>query len=284
MPEDLSFTVQGLSIAARAWGPPDGHPILAVHGWLDHADSFAVLAPCLTGCRVVAVDKPGHGDSDWHSPDATYNIWEDLPPLFGVLDALGWDRATLLGHSRGAMTCTLMAATRPERVSRLITLDALLPSPVEDADFVTQLRKHLDGITRRAAQTPRTYATKDAFLRRRIEAGNIPEVAEALSHRALAQVDGGYRVKADPRLQAASAMKMNIEQIRAVLQALEMPVLSLWASEGLGKTAWGQTLMEEAKAHVRDIRFGTWDGDHHGHLSAGVADWVAERVMAKVGR
>jgi len=278
--KDLRCEVSGKTIAARAWGPVEGRPVLAVHGWLDHADSFAELAPRLTGCRVVAVDKPGHGDSDWRSPDATYNLWEDAAPLFGVLDALGWERPVLLGHSRGAMTTTMMAALRPERVAALVCLDALLPSPISDADFVKQMRRHLADMPRRAAQPMRLYASKEACLRRRRDFGKLPQVAERLSRRAWAEEQDGYRVKADPRLQAASAVKMNRAQLEAVLDALDMPVLSLWATDGIGKSDWAQEIKALAQRHVPRITFGSWTGDHHGHLKPDLAETISRQIAA----
>ena len=43
--EETSFEVFGRQMAAKRWGNPDGTPTLCVHGWLDNASSFDVLAP-----------------------------------------------------------------------------------------------------------------------------------------------------------------------------------------------------------------------------------------------
>jgi class 3 adenylate cyclase len=71
-------------------------------------------------CRLIVVDRRGSGLSDRLSPD-------DLPPLeiladdLGVvLDATGSERASLFGVWSGGITCSVFAATRPERVDRLI--------------------------------------------------------------------------------------------------------------------------------------------------------------------
>src|SRR5690606_21588204 len=92
------FTVPGLSLAAVEWGDPDGLPVLAAHGWLDNAGSFDLLAPLLHGCRTVSLDLAGHGASGFRSPDASYDLWQDVDDLLDVTDELGWPRACLLGH------------------------------------------------------------------------------------------------------------------------------------------------------------------------------------------
>ena len=68
MVEELELQTPYLRLSARAWGPPDGVPVLALHGWLDNAASFDPLASLLPGVRLVAVDLPGHGGSDHRPP------------------------------------------------------------------------------------------------------------------------------------------------------------------------------------------------------------------------
>ena len=97
--------------------------------------AFAVLAPLLSGFYVVAVDLTGHGKSARRSADASYQIWDDLPEILGILDALGWNYIRSLGHSRGAIIATLLASAYPERVRHLVLLDAVSPQPVEESAF-----------------------------------------------------------------------------------------------------------------------------------------------------
>lgn len=275
---EATWQAQGRNIAGKIWNAGQGRPVLAIHGWLDHADSFATLAPRLTGCHVVAVDKPGHGKSDHRSTDATYNIWEDLPALFAVMDALGWARCTLLGHSRGAMTAMLMAAARPERVEAVVALDALLPAPVPPERFVAQLRKHLDDDARLSARPERHFESAEAFVRRRVQAGNAKTVATGLADRALEAGPEGYRVRADARLQAGSAVKMSEAQIIAVMQAITAPVLSLWATDGLDRSDWARQIRALAETHVAQLMVDRIEGDHHCHLNPTAANEIAERI------
>ncbi|MED5315238.1 MAG: alpha/beta fold hydrolase, partial [Pseudomonadota bacterium] len=90
----FSVTADGLTYAGLEWGDPDGYPILALHGWLDNALSFSVIAPFLSEYRLIALDLSGQGLSDHRSPDATYHIWDDVPQLLSVVATLELDQLT----------------------------------------------------------------------------------------------------------------------------------------------------------------------------------------------
>ena len=78
-----AFVVDGLTYRGIEWGNPEGPLIIALHGWLDNALSFSVLAPHLAQFRLVALDLSGQGHSDHRSADATYHIWDDVPSAIG---------------------------------------------------------------------------------------------------------------------------------------------------------------------------------------------------------
>lgn len=61
---ELSWQINGLNLCGLSWGTPDLPPLLMLHGWLDNAASFALLAPLMKGYYVVAIDLTGHGKSD----------------------------------------------------------------------------------------------------------------------------------------------------------------------------------------------------------------------------
>ena len=128
---ELQWEVHGLNLAGLAWGSSDNPPLLALHGWLDNAASFALIAPHLAEhFYVVALDLTGHGHSDSRSADATYQVYDDLPEIMAVVDQLGWQRFDLMGHSRGATIAALFAASFPEYVNHLVLLDGVAPPPL----------------------------------------------------------------------------------------------------------------------------------------------------------
>jgi len=273
-PVSLSWQVNGLRLAGLSWGNPEGEPLLALHGWLDNAASFSVIAPLLEQFHLVAVDLSGHGHSAWRSADATYQIWDDLPELLGVLDALGWERFCLMGHSRGAIISTLLASAIPERVSKLVLLDGVAPEAVPEQEFARQLRRFLDDKRRWSGRRNRIYPSLEAALASRND-GTLPEAAlRLLVERNLRACDGGYTWTTDLRLRGASAVKLSQGQLQAVHEGLTMPTLLLLAAGGFARHP---ELAEQARRRIRRLDLREVAGGHHFHMEPGAAK-VAQEI------
>jgi pimeloyl-ACP methyl ester carboxylesterase len=101
-----------------------GIPLLLTHGMAAHAHWWDAVVPHLAGCRVVAVDFRGHGDSEWKA-DGVYDsrAWTD--DIESAASALGWERFALVGHSMGARIALDYAERRPERLRCLAGVDFL---------------------------------------------------------------------------------------------------------------------------------------------------------------
>ena len=271
----VEWRVNGLRIAGMAWGQPDRKPLLALHGWLDNAASFAVLAPLLEQYYLVSLDLTGHGHSDWRSADAGYQIWDDLPELIGVLDALGWKHFCLMGHSRGAIISCLLASILPERVERLVLLDAVLPEPVAEDLFPAQMRKFLRQKRRWMQHQNRIYPSVDAAVARR-KAGLLPETAvRLLVERNLRPCEGGYTWTTDLRLRGASAVKLSAGHMQAILSRISAPTLLLLAEEGIGKH---REVAAQAVEYLRHLEIRHIPGGHHFHMEPGAAI-VAQQIQ-----
>lgn len=107
----------------RIYGPEDGRPVLALHGVTGHSARWKVIADALPELRILAVDLRGHGRSTWSPP---WGIEQHVTDALAVLDAAGWARAAVLGHSFGAAIALHLARTAPDRVERLALLDPAL--------------------------------------------------------------------------------------------------------------------------------------------------------------
>lgn len=274
MHRELEFKLRGIRFSACAWGDEKAHPVLAVHGWLDNGASFARLGPLMSSCRVVAPDLAGHARSDDRPPQGGYNIWDDLPDLLALADALGWGRFTLLGHSRGAALASLLAAAAPQRVDALLLLDGFLPAAEKTENVLRQLAAFLKDAAEPPAASRRIPGFEQAVAHRVRKSGCSPEAARLLAERGLRRnADGSWQWRHDPRVMGASAMKLSEAQQQIVHEALRLPALGLLADGGLGARPEMRRLCEECST----VQWETLCGGHHFHLEE-----QAEEIAAKL--
>ncbi len=272
--EEFVLSIAGVEIAGKRWRNGT-RPVLALHGWLDNAASFDVLAPQLSDADVVAIDLAGHGYSYHKPPQGTYNLWDDLPDIVRVADQLGWSQFHLLGHSRGAMISALLSAALPERVSSVTFLDGLSPPPMPVAETFNQLGRHL----RDHLQVPKV-AARYPSLQRALEVrcrvnGITEQVAMPIVERGLKRVGDEWLWRADPRLNYASTFKMGAKQISILHQQIaKMPHLLLLAENG-----FGARMINHGDLNYSALHHALLPGSHHFHLEA-AADPLAEKINA----
>lgn len=97
----------------------DGEPILLIPGLGGHTEQMARVAEELAaGHRVVVVDPRGAGQSA--KPDVPYTAETFVDDMAAVLDAVGVDRANVVGISMGGMIGQELGIRRPERVRSLV--------------------------------------------------------------------------------------------------------------------------------------------------------------------
>jgi pimeloyl-ACP methyl ester carboxylesterase len=101
-----------------------GLPLVLLHGiggsWTHWSENLAALTAA--GHRVVAVDMPGFGASEPLPPGVEMTATADV--ILQLLDQLQLDRVTVVGHSLGGLVSWLIAVRQPERVERLVLVDA----------------------------------------------------------------------------------------------------------------------------------------------------------------
>lgn len=263
-PEPLSIEIPGLRLAARAFGPVDGPLVLALHGWLDNALSFDGLARELPHLRIVALDLPGHGESDHHGAGYLYAFVDLVAEVFWAIEALGWSRFALLGHSLGAAIAAALAGMLPDRVVRLVMLDAMGPMTDAPEDAPIRLARALKEQIQWTRQRRQVFAHRDVLLERAKAARAMtPESVEYLMQRGIRDLDDGVVWSADGRLRLPSRLRMTEAHVLAFLRAIDCPSLLVRASEGL---SMGAQIELDRVAAVRDLRVEHVLGRHHVHM------------------
>ena len=269
--QSVSFQVNGLRYSGLQWGDPEGPVVLGLHGWLDNALSFSVLAPMLPEYRFIALDLSGQGISDHRSADATYHIWDDVPQLVGIVNQLGVESVRLVGHSRGAAIAVLLASALQDRCTHLALLDGLLPTPIDEALAPQQLQNAVAGYAALAAKTSRQFAVVDEYVSAREKLGFSAESARLLAPRALQQTPEGWMVRHDPRLNAPSAVKLTDDMREAFYRSLSAKVCVIMAQEGMALRDFMMRSLQVAKDLMPQAQFLEVPGTHHAHMEEGAA-------------
>jgi pimeloyl-ACP methyl ester carboxylesterase len=96
----------------------EGEPVLLLHGIAHSCRAWdRVLVPLAERHDVIALDMPGCGQSD--KPDTDYSLGSQAVAVRFVLDELGLECVTAVGHSLGGGVAMTLAYHYPERVGRL---------------------------------------------------------------------------------------------------------------------------------------------------------------------
>ncbi len=265
MPLEFSAVANGRRICGLRWqNNPEALPTLALHGWLDNAASFSLLAKQLAPLDLWAIDLPGHGLSEHRPPPGSYNLWDDLLDILALADELGWQQFNLLGHSRGALISTLLAATMPERIARVVLLDAVWPMPVQAEQAPALLRKYLhDQRSYTDKKLPRYPSFAAAVKARQKTTGLSAAAASLIVERGVdVAADGSVSWCSDPRLTLGSAFKLSEQQNRAFLAAVAAPTLILLAEDGYARVEG----IEQQLQQFQGISYRVLPGSHDFHL------------------
>ncbi len=274
-PVEKTYQVNHLSLACKVWG--DGHPCIALHGWLDNAGSFDVLGPGLPGSKVIAVDLPGHGFSDHRPPGTQAHFFDYVTDVLNLANTLDLETFDLVGHSMGGGVAVLLAAALPKRVRRLVLLDSVGPITTEPDEVVSQFRQSLS--FELPDRVGRLYESKDQAISARLF-GGMPigrEAAGILCKRGLVKHDAGFCWRADPRLLAPSMVRLTHAQLKAMVAEIHSPMCLILAEEGIRhfrQDEFQRHLDSFAGAQIEYL-----PGGHHFHLEQS-ASAMADIIQA----
>lgn len=119
---DAARFVQTPDWKIRYYEAGEGHPLILIHGsgpgatgWSNFSRNIEALA---ANFHVYALDMPGWGESDPCSKETLDHVGATVQ----FMDALGLDKAALVGNSMGGIVALAVAVDHPDRVSHVITM------------------------------------------------------------------------------------------------------------------------------------------------------------------
>lgn len=280
--EEAEFTIFGRRMTAKLWGDAGGPPTLALHGWLDNANTFDRLGPRLPELNLVALDFAGHGHSEHRPTGVHYHSFTDMQDVMAVAEQLGWQTFNLLGHSMGASICSELAATFPERVERSVLIDGILATGgVTMEERIGHNREAIEKMLSAHDKAPRTYPDIETMAQRVTEATDQTfEAAIVLVQRGHKATASGVTWRTDPRIRFSTPLRHTRDTINFLLEGSTAPTLLLVAEQG---DKWYQGEIPDAQAHHPDLTVHRMTGPHHIHLEPETVAEVGARVRSFFG-
>ena len=249
-PQPQFVEINGRQISYLTLEPeePSGDPVVLVHGYGGDKNSWLFLQQPLAEDRIVhALDLPGHGASSKDVGDGSLSTLTET--ALGFLDALGIERAHLVGHSLGGAVVAAVARAAPGRVASLTLLAPAGYTAAADAEYLrgfaaAKSRRDLKPLVERLFADPSlvTRQLVDDLLRYK----RLDGVDKALSALLDTLLDGDRQAIDTP----------------ALLEGVDVPITLVWGSgdrimpppEGVGeRVEAGHMLHMEAANDVLQI-------------------------------
>ena len=223
--------VNGIRLHHLDWGG-NGTALLFLTGMGNSAYIYNQFAPRFSDkFRVIALTRRGHGDSD--CPETGYDVDTLTNDVLDFMDSLGIDKAILAGHSMSNVELCHFAALYPERVIKLVFLDAAYDrtSPVFKAIREKNPMRNIqvegayddyDSIEEHVAATIKYYPFWASIWGK--------ETNEDLLHITVKNAEGKMAYKMPDPVGAALMQTMN--GYKPEDSKIQAPVLSIYALNG----------------------------------------------------
>ena len=237
------------------------HALVFVHGWNCDLTVWKNQVAAFPQMRVIAIDLPGHGESD--KPQIKYTMDLHARAVDAVLRDASVGRAVLVGHSNGTPVVRQFYRIFPEKTAGLVIVDGAL-RPFAPAE---QMQKFLEPM-----RAP-TYAEYFANLADAMTKPMTNEAARAEIKIALSRA---------PQHVAVSEMESLLSDDLWRNDKIKVPTLIVQAKQ----PAWNEDYETFVRDLVPNVDYRVWSGVSHflmidrpGEFNAAVAEFVAKNNM-----
>jgi pimeloyl-ACP methyl ester carboxylesterase len=247
------------------WGG-NGPVVLLLHGFLEHAHAWDLVAPQLAagGYRVYALDWRGHGDSDWIGPGGYYHFADYTADLAFLVPQLA-ERVALIAHSMGGGVAVGYAGTEPTRVWALVLVEGMGLPDSDPESAPGRFAAWLGDLKRVAEHAPRRMTLAEATQRLRERFPRFSaEVAQHMADWGTRQDQGARLWKFDPLHQTLSPQPYYVAQARAFWRRVACPVLYVEGRETPLRLSAADLDERLRLLHARRVTIA--GAGHHPHL------------------
>jgi pimeloyl-ACP methyl ester carboxylesterase len=263
-----TFQRDGLTFDVRDAGPPDGEPVVLLHGFPQDSAAWDQVAPALhqAGLRTLAPDQRGCSPMARPRGRGRYRLRETTADVLALMDAAGLESAHVVGHDWGGMVAWALAAWHPDRVRTLTVLS--VPHPAAMAKAMVTSDQALRSSYMFAFQLPllpeRLLLSRGGTpLRRMLRGGGLSR--EAAAHYVA-------------RMREPGALSAGLGWYRAMplsvgdrVGTVRVPTLHMWST---GDAFLGRAGIEDSARFV--------DAPYRLEILEGVSHWIPELAADRV--
>ncbi|XP_070514110.1 probable serine hydrolase isoform X3 [Cardiocondyla obscurior] len=260
------------------WGSNEVQPILALHGRQDNAGSFDALMPLLSDdISVLCLDMPGHGLSSHYPKSQFYYVyWDGVMFLRRIIKHFKWNKVKLLGHSLGGAISFLYAASYPDEVDSLISLDIASPSVRDVKKTAAVTGQYIDRFLNYELLTLDNvpcyeYDEMLEIVEKAYDGSITKEGAEILMKRGMqpAYQKNKYYFSRDPRLKVSLLGILSLDLVLEYASQIKCAYLNIRAVPGMKfeQPENYQKVLDIIKVGAKKFEYREVKGTHHVHLN-----------------
>lgn len=241
-PNGAFADVNGVRVYYTSAGEPSAPAVILIHGFGGSTFTWREVQPALAeaGFYSVALDLPPFGLSD-KNPDLDYSRSGMAEVVVGLMDVLGIESATIVGHSMGGAVTAQLAVHHPERAERLVFVAGgifeVLQSSDSESTPEAQSSSPLSILATIDPRSPVAPVLLRSLIDRRFFANTLESAAYKDEVITDAMVDGYLRfiqIEEAPvgflaYTQAVEAQPISLDDL--VATASDKPVLLMWGVE-----------------------------------------------------
>lgn len=217
-------------------GKSNKKAVIFIHGWTCNADFWKDSYNRFPEYRVIAIDLPGHGQSD--KPKTTYSMEYFARSIDAVMKVAKIDQAVLAGHSMGTPVIRQFYRHYPKKTLGLVIVDgALRPfAPKEQMD------KFFEPIFTNYRE-------------------NVPKFIDGMLEPTREDLKPAIRAAmlSTPDHVAVSAMKGMLDEVIWTNDKIEVPVLAVMAKNPM----YPANMEEGYRSQASKLEFHMWEGVSH---------------------